>query len=309
MFKRCWWLFLVMALIGPVVGWAVTALATSTPLWLYESEAVVEVRPLSSEKASNSMDQDSSRSGDSQVTPGWLRSAAVDIKSDPLLGRVVDQLKLTNHWGVNREIAIETLKRDVETQNIRSTDLIAIRVRDKDNVDARDIAVEIAKVYKGEREEVERREQKKRLMELSPSIKNQEAKVELARKLMAQLESRGMENIIVDGAETLLHLPLSRQESDAKQNLDTDQELLAAMKLTEIAEVISSKMPHERVIVHIEPQIAESPVSFNVKLNLLLGAGLGFLLALFGALWLVQFRCGKEGGTSAHPDWPQSNPP
>ena len=45
---------------------------------------------------------------------------------------------------------------------------------------------------------------------------------------------------------------------DAKREFETDQELLQTMKLKQMAETISGKMPGESVQVHDEPVIADS---------------------------------------------------
>jgi capsular exopolysaccharide synthesis family protein len=73
---------------------------------------------------------------------------------------------------------------------------------------------------------------------------------------------------------------------DAKRDFETDQELLQTMKLKQMGETISSKMPPETVLVHDSPVISESPVSPNVTLNLVLGAVVGLIFGVGIAFFL-----------------------
>ena len=56
------------------------------------------------------------------------------------------------------------------------------------------------------------------------------------------------------------------------------------LKLKQTGENIAAKMDGESVVIHQEPQIANSPISPNVTLNLTLGAVGGFLLSPLLAL-------------------------
>lgn len=77
---------------------------------------------------------------------------------------------------------------------------------------------------------------------------------------------------------------------DAKRNFETDQALLEQMKLKVISEVMVERIPVDSIIIHDDPVIADSPVSPNVTLNLVLGALGGLLLSPFAALpfmWMM----------------------
>ncbi len=73
---------------------------------------------------------------------------------------------------------------------------------------------------------------------------------------------------------------------DAKRDFETDQELLQTMKLKQIAETISRKIPGESVQMHNRPVIAQAPVSPNVTLNLVLGAVVGLIFGVGIAFFL-----------------------
>lgn len=78
--------------------------------------------------------------------------------------------------------------------------------------------------------------------------------------------------------------------ADALRDLETDQELLQQLKVKQMGETISLKIPVESVVIHDEPVLAERPVSPNVALNLTLGTVLGLLLSPLLALPLM-FLC------------------
>jgi capsular polysaccharide biosynthesis protein len=121
MFKRFWWMFPVMLAVGSVVGLLVAGVMTYVMPKKYESETVVELRP-------------SARSGNGVAAAGVDSKSRFDtelekIRSRNILGRVVDNLKLGNQWSMDKETTIRILKMMVVTQQIKSTDLVSIRVR------------------------------------------------------------------------------------------------------------------------------------------------------------------------------------
>jgi polysaccharide biosynthesis transport protein len=73
---------------------------------------------------------------------------------------------------------------------------------------------------------------------------------------------------------------------DAKKEFDTEQMLLQQLKLKQISEQITNKMPNESIEVHDVPQIPDSPVSPNVPLNLVLGAVVGLIFGVGIAFFL-----------------------
>jgi uncharacterized protein involved in exopolysaccharide biosynthesis len=286
MFKRFWWVFLVMLPVGAMVGLLVAAVVTYVMPKLYESEAVVQTMP-----SGRGMPEDGaefSRAG--TVAPQFFATEFEVIKSRKSLEKIVAKLELVTRWNVDKETAIRIVKGLVNTENIRGTDLISIRVRHTNKVDARDIAGEVAHAYKEYRAEIEGRESEARLEELNKAVRDQEDKVEERRKALAEIELTQKKNLKINGNTTLLHLSPSQDYIDAKREFETDQELLQTMKLKQIGETISRKIPGNSVQIHEEPVIADSPVSPNVTLNLVLGTALGLLLSPLLALpvmWLL----------------------
>lgn len=152
----------------------------------YESEATIEVKPRSAGMSPLGQMM-SEASGANRMTPQFFGTEFEKIKSRNSLEKVVENLELVNRWNVDKETALNILKGIVNTQNIRGTDLISIRVRHPNKVDARDIADEVAKAYKAYRNEIESREAERQLQELNKAVRDQEDKVEERRKVLATI--------------------------------------------------------------------------------------------------------------------------
>ncbi|MEX1048482.1 MAG: polysaccharide biosynthesis tyrosine autokinase [Akkermansiaceae bacterium] len=152
----------------------------------YESAATIEVKP-----RSGGMSPLSGMTGDAgaamRMTPQFFGTEFEKIKSSNSLSKVVEKLGLVSKWGVDKETAIRILKGIVNTQNIRGTDLISIRVRHTDREDARNVTEEVARAYKAYRSEIENRDIDKQLYELKKAVRNQEDKVEERRKVLATI--------------------------------------------------------------------------------------------------------------------------
>jgi capsular exopolysaccharide synthesis family protein len=73
---------------------------------------------------------------------------------------------------------------------------------------------------------------------------------------------------------------------EAKKRFETDQGMLQQMRLKLIGETITDSLPQDSIIIHDDPVISESPVSPNVKLNLVLGAAVGLLFGIGIAFFL-----------------------
>ncbi len=385
----------------------------------YESEAVIEVKPRS---VGMSPLGSIGSSGGAMMTTQFFGTEFEKIKSRNSLAKVVENLELVNKWNVDKETALRILKGIVNTQNIRGTDLISIRVRHTNKEDARDVTAEVARAYKAYRTEIESRYADKNLYELNKAVRDQEDKVEERRKVLAtivrtkgiiykgqdsfygasgvnedqgaqnaletynnleqekmQLESQinsllkydsdqlivyaaglnlpdniiknlypqylernlqlnslkisglgpnhptvkaakeqieGMKRQLDEGVVNLratlqaqLNMAVDRLKSvsvrkddtreeaikrgldaqdyvDAKRDFETDQELLQQMKLKQVAETITNKMPPDSIEVHDDPQISDAPVSPNVTLNLVLGAVVGLVFGVGIAFFL-----------------------
>jgi succinoglycan biosynthesis transport protein ExoP len=119
-----------------------------------------------------------------------------------------------------------------------------------------------------------------------------EGVVNLRATLQAQLAMstdrlKSVEVMKNDTREDAIKRGLDAQDYvDAKRDFETDQELLQTMRLKQIGETITRKMPDESIVVHEEPIISQSPVSPNVTLNLVLGAVVGLIFGIGIAFFL-----------------------
>lgn len=263
MFKRWWWVLLVMTGIGPILGLLTAALVTQVLPLKYESRAVIEVMPR--------MPRVRLISGgayDSRDSTGYYRSEASMIKSRYSLSKVIEKLDLANQWRVDRETALQMLFKMVTTEEIKGRDVIAIRVRCPDKQAARDIALEVARCYRDYRNETESRELERELKELNKAVAAQEQIVEERRRILAAIvRAKG-----VGVAQS--------DEEDAERVLKTEREMAEKMKLKVIQVNTSSHMPDDGLNVLEEPVVPRWPVSPIDLLKLILGTALGLLLSL-----------------------------
>ena len=119
-----------------------------------------------------------------------------------------------------------------------------------------------------------------------------EGVVNLRATLKAQLDLaedrlKSVEGMRDSTREDAIRRGLDAQDYvDAKRDFETDQQLLQQMKIKQMGETISAKMPGESVVVHDPPVISDNPVSPNVTLNLVLGAVVGLIFGLGIAFFL-----------------------
>lgn len=288
MFQRFGWVFLGKFPIGALTGLLLAAGITYVMPRQYESEAIIEIRPLSGEDLS-SPDRPEGVRPEEYVSP-WIVKQLAQIKSRNSFMPVMNRLDLEPHWKVDRETALGMLNQAVQVQSIRGTDVISIRVRHPDKLDAKNIAMEVANCYKEYRQEIATREEEVMLRELSKAVREQENKVVERRKVLETIvRTKG---IIYQGKDSFAELPDKEAPGeaapgspeapvfvDAKKDYEADQQLLQTMKLHQIKQGILLKIPEDGVLFHNEPVIADSPVSPNIPLYLTIGTVLGLLFA------------------------------
>ena len=150
----------------------------------HEAEAIIEIK-----LRERSMEPFGPQSGDTMttLTPQFFGTEFEKIKSRNLLGKVVDDLDLTTRWNTDKESALRKLRDSVETENIRDTDLVAIRVRQPDENDAKRITRAIVAEYRDYRTDLEDKMRKKGINELAKALREQEDKVEERRKILTTI--------------------------------------------------------------------------------------------------------------------------
>ncbi|MEI7912799.1 MAG: hypothetical protein WCK77_24495 [Verrucomicrobiota bacterium] len=163
-------------------------------------------------------------------------------------------------------------------------------MRSADKEAARDIAVEVVKAYKEDRDEVDARETDGVLEGLREAVRSQEAEVEARRQELADLiRSRGVrvgDGKAPDGAKPGTEQPAG-QPAGQKGLEEMESEVISESPGGDEDVVL----PYESVIVHDDPVIPRSPDPPKAVPNLIVGATLGLLLVLPLALlvvWLME---------------------
>lgn len=270
MFKRYWWMLLVMAPVGMIAGLMLAAVVTYVMPKKYESFATIEVKPRE-------------RVIDDPTSPTLnIGTELLIIKSNNQLSKVIDSLDLLNRWVVERETALKILGEIVEAESIGGTDLIQIAVRHTNKEDSRDIVAEVARTYKESRDEENSESIEKGINGTKRAVREQEDKVEEKRKILTIISRNKGDG---GGAD-----PVDKQDFvDATREFEMELSLLEQLKLKLITEEIIQDLPNETIVIHDDPVIADSPISPNVTLNLVAGAGGGILISPFLALPLMAF--------------------
>ncbi len=183
----------------------------------YQSIATIEVKPPAT--IISPFDHLSSQGTMGRVTPNFFQTEFEKIMSRNSLKRVVDELGLTQRWGLDEEQVVNTLSGIVDVQARRGTELVDIKVRHRVPADARDVAASVARSYQEYRNETESESIQKGFAEMKRQIRIQEDTVEQERKLLAQiLKTRG---IIYSGRDS------------ATRGLGSDDEMAARDAVSE----------------------------------------------------------------------------
>lgn len=287
MFKRFWWMFLVMLPVGAVIGLLVAAVITYVMPKKYESETVVELREPTAAKETEEVPMGA------ENFKFHFRTELEKFRSSKTLGSVVEMLDLVQKWNMDKQEAIQILKSIVVTKQIDCTDLVSIRVRHTNKEDARDIAAEVAHAYKEERVETEKHNQEAVLQVLSKQVRDQEDKVEEGKAVvLAITKSKGL--LIGDepsageaAREAVKNLPDMSDYADARRDLELQQKILEMLRMKRLNSELKFKLPSESVVVHDMAMIPQFPVSPNVTRNLALGSVGGLLLSPLMALLVI----------------------
>jgi succinoglycan biosynthesis transport protein ExoP len=145
------------------------------------------------------------------------------IQRTGILYPVIDELKLQDRWGrggnrLTREQAYQILRRKLDLDEVRNTDLLQISVYDSDAQLAADIANKIVAVYQDVRVQEEKALLNRAVATMNEEVAKEERKVEEAAKEVARI--RDEEHIIdlnPEGTEDSLtadNQNVIKQESD-----------------------------------------------------------------------------------------------
>ncbi len=105
MFKRFRWVFLVKLPAGALAGLLIAAVVTCLTPKIYESEAVIEVKPCANLPVA-------ALGRTEGEVPGWLLSEIEKMKSCAVLEKVTAGLEFTNRWNLAKDEVLPVLVHD-----------------------------------------------------------------------------------------------------------------------------------------------------------------------------------------------------
>ncbi|BCX48744.1 hypothetical protein HAHE_26520 [Haloferula helveola] len=203
MFQRFGWVFAVTLIVFPALGLLGAGVFAYIQPKKYESTATVQVRPVNPSAL---------------VVPGTITPAPTGsatffptefevIRATRTLDMVIEDLDLTNRWGVSPAAARQQLQGMISTENIRGTDLIEIKTRASSPQDAILINNAVCDAYRERRRELEYARSDAAMQDLREAVRSQEDLVEERRKVLTQmirnekiLTTRNSTNTPADGA-------------------------------------------------------------------------------------------------------------
>ena len=275
--KRGWWVLVLGLLIGAVVGYGISQSQSR----VYEATATVMV-------GESIQAQEISRD-DIAAREVFAQTYAELARRQTVLGGVIDALNL--------DVSLGQLKDRVQVK-IVETQMIEITAQSDTPQEAQLIAGEVA--HQLVLLSPDQQNQDSTQLFLQQEIDNLQARIESGRKklLILQAETASVlpaETASALPAETASALPaetasaLLAEQLDAKKTeIDTLERLIADWEDTysRLLGLVKPNTSQNRLTILEEAQANPKPVHPNPPLNILLGVGLGFVLAL-GIIFLI----------------------
>jgi hypothetical protein len=266
---------LVMVPVGMVVGVMVVGVYAYFVRPVYESVTLVEVRR-------NYIEPEGA-----PIKGPVERYCGVEIEKfkgrNNLLG-VSERLDLMGRWGMDQDAVLERLKKAVQVEEVKGTDLYRLRVRVTNREEAMELAWEVVKSYGEWRKKLEEEAHDREVQKLERMVSDQEAKIEDIRRFILEASKAN---------ESLNELNIEEAESD----LEEEQISLHQIKTLILERINDRRKTENRVIMLEESVIADFPLEPHVRL--MLGMGVGALVSPFFALPFMAFlngRSKRDGG-------------
>ena len=278
MFKRFWWVFLVMAVTLPVVGLLISATITYVMPKKFESTATIQFRG-------------NWEKGIDPGAPGFkiLQDHIQTMKSDGVLLKVAGNLELPNKWGYPTAEILQKMREAIRIEQRRGTELVDIIVRHTNKEDARDIVTGLITAYRERLIELDKIESQpeNKLARLKAKIPEQEKIVEQRERELQAAKKSLADNPVAGSVQ-------DRDQLEKQKAYESASGKLGYMKLMSIDpttfKMLDDPTLPTQVVVHEDPTISQKPVSPNVSMNLLIGIFGGlFLSPLFSLplIWLL----------------------
>jgi polysaccharide biosynthesis transport protein len=172
-FSRFRVLLLASFPIGLLLCFLCSAVVTYVMPRLFESTAVIQLKP----------------SADDSNMSSFFPTESEVIRSKVTLKMAAQKLDLSKRWGLPVDEVVNSLHASLDVTNIRGTDLISITTRRPSREDARDIALAVVDVYNERRRDVETELAGTELKKMEKALMVQSTLVEGKRKKLDELKS------------------------------------------------------------------------------------------------------------------------
>jgi len=276
MFKKYWWIFLAAAGLGVVIGNISAGILTLTMTKLFESEAIIEVKPPASKN----------RNSDSQSSHDFVTAQIAKIKSHQILSEVAENFEYTNENRTLGDSTVESLREAISCVPFGREGMISIKVRLPLKVDARNVTEEIVRVFEVHQIVPLTPEEEKRHKEIADEeavLRKKED--ELLRRLRPPIPSSGRVQFYPDpgSIEEALTASASLELKKAVGRIDILGQELEQME-------VAAKSRRVTVTIIRAPEISESPVSPDIHANLRMGRFIGaivFTIIAFPIVWCM----------------------
>lgn len=224
----------------------------------------------------------------------YLSSELDEIRSRNVLRLVVDKLGLATAWGMDQESAMQLLQSIIQTKPVRGADLVRITVTHADKATACNIATEVSHAYRAYRAEMEAEMAERGLAELTKAVSEHQDKVKEKRKRLNSISQ------LLLPTHPPKPFPGQEESLTARRELLETEKALQTLEMKLMSEKIQARIPHKSIVIHEEANIPLSPVSPNVPLHLVIGAGIGGVAGLLLALplMLLAERCFSRRGVA-----------
>lgn len=270
-------LTLSFAVIGSVVGVLYQGVMAYIAPKQYESRALLEILPLPT----------SVFSGRDQIialTDRDVETQAEIIKSGKVLSLTARSLGLQNRWNMNEEDCIEDLRKNLTVQKNPRSNVIALRFKHANNVDARDITRAIYENYSWFQTTSLKDRAKDELEKISRTLEDQSDALIEKQKAIAYYNIRKSDASSVEQ---------SSPKTIDQLNADYQSQLTTYTKLKTEAEEKKADLERSYEVIKLleEPTIGNYPVGSNVDEMVASGALHGaWSFATISALCFILFR-------------------
>jgi len=268
MFKRYWWVLLVMLLIGPLAGLFTGGVLAYIQPKLYAATSTIQIKPSSHQTAERE-----------------IATQAELLTSDSLLNEVSERLDLPMAWNLPQHEVTAKLKHSMSVQSVQGTDLLKVTARLHQPEQTKEVVDTLVEAYSERINQGLKNSQEEALAEIRTAIHGQEDSVEEKRRIVTRL----MEAASLPEAGD----PDDFDLEDARADYETSKQLLEQLKIKSVTLAMEHKTIEALVIVHSSAVTPHAPVSPNIPRNLVLGtlAGLlGGLMLAFPIMALLNCR-------------------